>query len=279
MNKIALINDISGVGKCSLTASIPVFSYFEIESFPVITAILSNQTGFKDFSFFDFTPYMEEYMDVWEKEERKFDYIYTGFLGSINQIDIIKNFIIKNKEAFVVVDPIMGDNEMVYSIYSKEMCMKMKELIRLSSLITPNITEAKILTDRQLGEEIDLEEGKTILRELSELGPRIVVLTGIIKGNEIINMAYDKKEDKVCIAKEKYYPYSFSGTGDLFTSVLTSLIIRNIDLEKALEISSKFIRRAIEETIKEEFDTKEGVKFYKVLKEIEIDDKYRVYNS
>ncbi|MGL4849113.1 MAG: pyridoxamine kinase [Clostridium sp.] len=271
MDNIALINDISGVGKCSLTASIPVFSYFEIESYPIITAILSNQTGFKDFSFFDFTPHMEGYMDVWEKEKRKFNYIYTGFLGSINQIDIIRNFILKNKEAFVIVDPIMGDNEKVYSTYSKEMCRKMKELIRYSSLITPNITEAKILTDRTLGKEISLEEGSFILRELSELGPKIVVLTGIIKGNEIINMAYDKEKDKVYIAKEKYYPYSFSGTGDLFTSVLTSLIIRKINLKEALEISSKFIRRAIEETIKNEFDTREGVKFYKVLKEIDVD--------
>ncbi|MGL5647207.1 MAG: pyridoxamine kinase [Clostridium sp.] len=270
MYNIALINDISGIGKCSLTASIPVFAYFEIEPNPIITAVLSNQTGFKDFSFFDFTPHMKEYMDVWEKEKRYFEYIYTGFLGSIKQIDIIKDFLLKNENAFIIVDPIMGDNGVVYSTYSKEMCLKMKELIKISSLITPNITEAKILTDREVDKEVDLKEAEIILRELGELGPKIIVLTGIIKNGEIINMAYDKEKDKIYKVSEKYYPYSFSGTGDLFTSILTSLIIKEVALEKALEISSKFIREAIEDTIKEKFDTKEGIKFYKALKGVNI---------
>lgn len=272
-NNVAIINDISGVGKCSLTVSIPVFSYFEIECNPVITAILSNQTAYENFYFFDFTPYMKAYLDVWEKENRKFKGIYSGFLGSIGAIDVVLEFIQNHKEAFIVVDPVMGDNDKVYTTYTEEMCSKMKELIKEAHLVTPNLTEAKILTDRRLEEVVDEKLAKVLAKEISDLGPKFVVITGIVEEDKIKNIAYSKDEDKFYIKEENYYPYSFSGTGDLFASLITAFILKGKNIEVALELATKILGVSIVNSIEMGVkDTKEGIKFEKALKGVNIDE-------
>lgn len=271
MNKnIVLINDISGVGKCSLMASIPIFSYFEIQPHPIVTAILSNQTEFENFSFFDFTPYIKEYIDIWEMENRKFNCIYSGFLGSLNQINIVKDFVKKHEESIIVIDPVMGDNGKIYSTYTNEMCNEIKELIKHANIITPNLTEAKILTNRPLDLEINYDEGIKILNELSDMGPDIVVLTGVEENGIIKNLCYKKSSNEYFQASGKYYNYSFSGTGDIFTSIFISLILNGIEIDEALKKATDAVIKGIEESIKEEFDTREGIKFEKVLKSINI---------
>lgn len=272
-NNVAIINDISGVGKCSLTISIPVFSYFEIESNPVITAVLSNQTAYENFYFFDFTPYMKAYLDVWEKENRKFKGIYSGFLGSIDAIDIVLGFIKNHKESFVVVDPVMGDNEKVYTTYTEEMCTKMKVLVKQAHLVTPNLTEAKILTNRNLEEKVDENLAKILAKEIGDLGPKFAVITGIIEGDKIKNLAYSKEENKFYIEEENYYPYSFSGTGDLFSSILTAAILKGKSLEKALEIATKTLGVSIVNSIEMGVrDAKEGINFERALKGVNINE-------
>ena len=146
IKKVATINDLSGVGRCSLTAAIPVLSALGVQCCPFPTAVLSCHTGFDKYTFLDITDEMIAYKDAWDNLDINFDCIYSGFLGSEKQIDIVLDFVKERKEALVVVDPVMGDNGVIYSTFTKSMCNKMKYLVSIANIVTPNLTEACILT-------------------------------------------------------------------------------------------------------------------------------------
>ena len=147
--KIAVINDISGFGRCSISVSLPIISYLGVQCCPVPTSIFSNHTGFPHFFFDDYTDRMPEYVDHWKRLGLAFDGIATGFLGSARQIQIVKEFIREfgRKKTQIIIDPVMGDNGKLYSTYSEEMCREMKKLIAHADIITPNLTECCKLTD------------------------------------------------------------------------------------------------------------------------------------
>ena len=147
MKKVAAINDLSGIGKCSLTVAIPILSALKVQCCPFPTAILSSQTGFSQYTFLDLTDEMEKYSSVWKNLGLEIDTIFSGFLGSIHQIDIVSNFIKENPNSMVIVDPVLGDDGVLYPIFDKNTCEKMKDLVKLSDLITPNLTEACLLTN------------------------------------------------------------------------------------------------------------------------------------
>ena len=148
-DKIAVINDISGFGRCSIAVSLPIISMLKVQCCPLPTSIFSNHTGFPSFFFEDFTKNMEPYMEEWKKLDLKFNGISTGFLGSAEQIRIVQEFIseFKSKDTLVIVDPVMGDYGKTYSTYTEEMCQRMKQLACKADILTPNLTEACILTD------------------------------------------------------------------------------------------------------------------------------------
>ena len=171
LKKVAAINDLSGVGRCSLTVAIPILSALKVQCCPFPTAILSSQTNYPEFTFLDFTNEMHEYKEVWSRLKINFDCIYSGFLGSIEQIDIVSNFIKENKTSLVVVDPVMGDNGELYPTFTKEMCNKIRELVKLSTLTTPNLTEACLLTDKEYHTNYSRHELIEIAKDLSRLGP------------------------------------------------------------------------------------------------------------
>ena len=196
IKKVVAIHDISGLGRCSLTAVIPILSVLGVQPCPFPTAILSCQTGYSNFSFLDLTEEMINYKNSWDELGFAFDGVYSGFLGSEKQIDIVKELIVSQNISFVLIDPVMGDNGTIYKTYTEAMCSKMKELVSLATVTTPNITEACILLGKQYKNgEYSLEEIEEIAKGIGVLGPKKVVITGIIKGSEIINFAYDMDED------------------------------------------------------------------------------------
>ena len=146
VKKVATINDLSGIGRCSLTAALPILSTLGVQCCPFPTAILSSQTEFDKFSFLDITNEMNNYKNVWKELNINFDCIYSGFLGSEKQIDIVLDFVLDNKDSLIVIDPVMGDNGILYDTFTENMCNKMKELVSIASIVTPNLTEACILT-------------------------------------------------------------------------------------------------------------------------------------
>lgn len=267
--RVVVINDLSGLGKCSLTVSISILSALNIQPCPIPTAILSNQTQFNEYSFHDFTNDMKDYIRVWENKKEKFDAIYTGFLGSYNQIDIIIEFIKKQEDTLIIVDPVMGDNGEIYGTYSKEMCEKMKELVSLSHIVTPNITEACILADEKLDiENLTNDKLKNLGKKIANLGPKYVIITGIINKSKISNVLYDRKKDEIYIVTTQFNNISYSGTGDIFASMLTALILKGNSIYKSMEITSNFIAKAIEYTNKFNIDPNYGIYYEKFLKEV-----------
>lgn len=261
LKKVAAINDLSGVGRCSLTVAIPILSALKVQCCPFPTAILSSQTDYPEFTFLDFTSEMDKYKNVWKKLGVDIDCIYTGFLGSIEQIEIVSDFIKESNASLVVIDPVMGDNGSLYSTFTKEMCNKIKDLIKYSTLITPNLTEACILTNKKYHQNYSKDELINIARDLSNLGPLNVVITGIIKNDNILNLAYNKSTDKAYFTSVKYNNRSYSGTGDIFTSIVCGLLTNNYDLNFAVEIATKFIYKTINYTSKFSTDRNDGVMF------------------
>ncbi len=274
--RVAVINDLSGIGKCSLAVALPILSVFNIATCPLPTAVLSNQTGFNKFSFYDLSTSMRNVLEIWNKSNEHFDSIYTGFLGSEDQIDMIENLIKFNNEALVIVDPVMGDNGSMYDTYTLSLCNKVKELVSMADIITPNITEAIILAEENLDKynsnNIDINKAKSIAKSLSKLGPNYVIITGIIVDNNIFNILYIKETDEFCLEKSPYHNYSYSGTGDIFTSLITGYVLKGVDIKLAMKRASNFISKAINRTVRISTDPKYGIQFEGILKEILLDE-------
>ncbi|SHJ64012.1 pyridoxine kinase [Hathewaya proteolytica DSM 3090] len=270
MYRIASVNDLSGLGNCSLMASIPIMSAMGVQVSPLPTAILSAQTGFKNFSFFDFTPEMEEYINNWQKINVKFHGIATGFLGSEDQIDIVRRFCEEHRESLIVVDPVMGSNGVICKTYTEAMCYKMKELIKLAQVVTPNITESSIITGSHMhysGDDI-LKFYKEEAEKISEIGPEHVIITGIIKEGNILNLAFNRKEKEFYLSSVPYNEKSYSGTGDIFTSIVSVAMVKGKGLEESVKTATSFIYKVVEYTESFSDHGNEGIKFQPFLGEL-----------
>ncbi len=267
---VAAINDLSGFGRCSLTVAIPVLSAMGLQCCPLPTALLSNHTGYPTYFFSDYTDSMEAYYHEWLKLDLDFAAIYSGFLGSAKQVAIVMEMmqIFKEKqrnkgisEPLAVVDPVMGDNGVVYATYNNEMCQKMRQLVSVADIITPNLTEAAILLDRAYTDEyISLDAGKEMAERLTELGPVIAVVTGVkTHGGKVLNLAYDRsKKEFVHTIHPLVYPH-FNGTGDVFASVLCGALVNGMDIGDALEKSAEFVYQTARFTSEKGGDTADGV--------------------
>lgn len=268
VKKVAAVHDLAGIGRCSLTAAIPILSVLGVQACPVPTAILSCQTGYPNFHFFDFTNEMKSYIDTWNSMELKFDGIYSGFLGSENQINIVIDLIDKHKESLIVVDPVMGDNGEKYKTYTDEMCNRIKELVRHADVVTPNLTESCILTGRKYDDNINEDTLSEIAKEISGLGPTKVVITGVVKDNELITYAYDKENNESFIVSSEYNKKTYGGTGDIFASIICGMLIRGFDFKNSVYKACTFIKKAIDITYLENVDEKNGILFEPLLKEL-----------
>ena len=264
--KIAVINDFSGFGRCSLTVSIPIISAMKIQCCAVPTAILSNHTGYDDYFFDDYTDKMQDYYMKWEKLGLKFDGIYTGFLGSEKQAKIVEDFIerFSDENTVVTVDPVMGDNGKTYATIDSKLCRKVKNLIPVADIITPNLTEACILTDSEYHEgDFDIREIETIAWKLKYLGAGNIVITGIEKNNNICNFILTDNKSKLL-----EYPLtggSHAGTGDVFASIISADAVNRIDFEESVKKSAEFVSRCVELSDKMQIPVQDGVCFEEIL--------------
>ncbi|MEA5094205.1 MAG: pyridoxamine kinase [Sedimentibacter saalensis] len=271
--KIAAIHDMSGVGRCSMTVLMPVLSALGCQVCPLPTALLSNHSEYKNFYFFDFTEHMEEYYSNWEKNNEEFDCLYSGFIGSEKQINIMLDIINKiksKKDVLVVVDPVMGDHGITYKTYTDKMVEKMSQLVHEADIITPNMTEASILLgEKYLDHRIDTELLKSYLQRLCSLGPDICVITGIATvDGENINACYDKRNNEYWKIPFRFVNKRYPGTGDLFTSLLVGYLMNDKKLPEAIEEASRFVSLAVKETYEAGTPSREGVLFEKIMKEL-----------
>jgi len=271
IKKVAAINDLSGIGRASLTSIIPILSTMGIQVCPMPTAVLSTHTGgYTGYSFVDLTDTMRDYKNHWKKLETEFDCIYSGFLGSVEQIDIIMEFIddFGNKDNIVVVDPVMGDDGELYETMNKDMIKKMRELIRKADIITPNFTEFTFLLEKKYDLNISEQTIKKWLVELSDMGPDTVILTSApenVNSKKTSVIAYNRKTNKFWKVSCEYIPANFPGTGDAFTSVIIGSLLQGDSLPIALDRGVQFITTCIRASYGFDYPKKEGVLLEKVL--------------
>ncbi len=268
MKRLVTIQDISCVGKCSLTVALPIISAMGVETAVIPTAVLSTHTMFNNFTFRDLSNDIPEIAKHWKEENINFEAIYTGYLGSIEQIDMLKEFFkeFKTDDNFIFIDPVMGDNGKLYTGFDQKFALEMKELCKMADIVVPNLTEASYMLEREYKEKYTENEIKDILIELTNLGPKQAILTGVsFKDNELGVMSYNKETKEYFTYFREKIPVKYHGTGDVFSSTLVGAILNNNSLEKSLKIAVDYVWETILDTYKEKKENAYGVNFEKKI--------------
>ncbi len=267
MKRILTIQDISCLGKCSITIALPVISALGTECVILPTAVLSNHTLFKSFTCKDLSDQIEPICEKWQDEDIKFDGIYTGYLGTIEQIEMMKKiFHTFGKDGLVFVDPVMADNGKLYPAFDMDYAMKNAELCSEADIIVPNITEASIMTGMEYKEEYDESYIKELLSRLVKLGAKITVLTGVsLSEGKTGIMGYDKETDEFYTYQNDKVGAMFHGTGDLFSSTAIGEIMKGRDWKDAMRIAADYTAHTIEVTMENPKKPWYGVDFEATL--------------
>lgn len=270
--KIAVINDISGFGRCSITVALPIISHMRLQCCPLPTSILSNHTGYESYFFEDYTRNMKEFVKNWKLLGLTFDGIATGFLGSKEQIQIVEEFIreFKTEKTKVIIDPVMGDNGELYPTYTKVMQKEMKKLAACADILTPNVTEACFLTDTPYKEhgwkQTELLE---MAEELHTLGAKNVVISGIVMGNYLGNVIYEADGTKT-ILRNKRVAAERAGTGDIFSSILAADAVNGVDFIRSVHKAAGFIKECMVITDERQIPAEDGVCFEELLHKLKV---------
>ena len=264
--RVAAIHDLSGFGKCSLTVALPILSAAGIETSALPTAILSTHTGgISGYTYRDLTEDMRPVMKHWKSLDIKFDAIYTGFLGSFEQLDIVKEFFdaFRQEDNLILVDPVMGDNGELYTVFTHEFAAGMRMLCQKADIIVPNLTEAALLLDEPFHPGPYTHAYiESLLRKLGALGPQKVVLTGVyFKKEEWGAATYDRTTDTIDYVFTQKIPGYYHGTGDVFASALLSALLNDFSLIDAAAIAVHFTTDSIRRTYKAKTDYRFGVNF------------------
>lgn len=264
--RVAAIHDLSGFGKCSLTVALPILSAAGIETSALPTAILSTHTGgISGYTYRDLTEDMRPVMKHWKSLDIKFDAIYTGFLGSFEQLDIVKEFFdaFRQEDNLILVDPVMGDNGELYTVFTHEFAAGMRMLCQKADIIVPNLTEAALLLDEPFHPGPYTHAYiESLLRKLGTLGPQKVVLTGVyFKEDELGAATYDRTTDTIDYVFTQKIPGYYHGTGDVFASALLSALLNDFSLIDAAAIAVHFTTDSIRRTYKAKTDYRFGVNF------------------
>ena len=278
--RLAMINDIAGFGRCSTTVSLPVISVMKVQVCPVPTSVLSNHLGFPLCHFDDYTSHMRDYIKVWNELGLTFDGLYCGFLGNEEQIDIVREFVEMFRPPLFLLDPVMGDHGRAYSSITETHVQKMKELLPLADIITPNITEACLLTGTPW------KNGEWTMQELSGLCERLadicqqesvssdeafvgtvsgasIVITGIRHGDSLVNFLWD--DGVYTTYATPIAGASRPGTGDIFASILAADAVRGETLLTSVQKAANFVGLCIAGSEKAGTPVQEGVVFEKYL--------------
>ena len=259
--KAAVINDFSSFGRCSIAVALPILSAMKIQCCPVPTSMFTNHTGFDSYYWTDCTAHMPRYAEEWEKLELRFDAISTGFLGSVDQIHIVRDFLhrFKGENTVVVVDPVMGDYGQLYPTYSPELARAMGELVEYADIMTPNLTELCVLTRTPYRDHFSRDELYGMCSRLSSAGPEKIVVSGIVlDGHTLGNFVFQRGQGARMLTREKIGPYR-SGTGDVFASIITGCAVRGMDLLESVELASDYITKTIRRTVELDIPTTDGI--------------------
>lgn len=264
MKRIVTVQDISCVGKCSLTVALPIISAMGVEASIIPTAVLSTHTMFSEFTVKDLTDQITPITEHWKRAGIDFDAIYTGYLGSFEQIDLmIKMFTDFKKEGLInFVDPAMADNGKLYPTFDEAFAKKMASLCAVADIVVPNITEACFMTDTEYKSEYDEEYVKALLKKLADLGAKICLLTGVsFEDGKTGVMGYEKETDEFFYYSHKKYSRSYHGTGDVFSSTCIGGIMNGLSWKDAAVLAADYTSECIRLTIEDPNGNDYGVNF------------------
>lgn len=269
MERILTIQDVSCVGKCSLTVALPIISAFGVETSILPTAVLSTHTAFNGFTFRDLTSDIEPIYNHWLKEGFTFKSIYTGYLGSLKQISLIGDIFdkFKTEDNFILVDPVMADNGNLYTGFDQNFADNMAKLCAKADVIVPNLTEASfMLHEPYVADGYNEEYIKNLLIKLTDLGCKIAVLTGVsFKDGELGVYGYDKTTGEFFSYFRERIAKSFHGTGDVFASSLCGAMTTGNNLLQSLKIAVDYTVESINLTVKNPDHNWYGVEFEKAI--------------
>lgn len=269
MKKVAAIHDLSGYGRASLTVVIPILSNMGYQVCPLPTAILSAHSEYKDFRRFDLTEHMEAIISHWKELGLSFDALYSGYLASLRQMDIVADFFdnFKTSRNFILVDPVLGDHNRLYPGMEPQMIEGMRRLCRKAGIITPNLTEAAFLLGKTDCREVTLKETVGWCRRLSDYGPEYVIITSAPSENRknTATIAYSRRDDRCWQVTADYIPASYPGTGDAFASVITGCLLNGDSLPEAIDRAVYFITMGIKTTFGYNQPPLDGINQEKVL--------------
>lgn len=270
--RIAVVNDFSGFGRCSLMVSAPIISAMKVQCCALPTAIFSNHTGYEDFFFDDYTEKMREYYKKWKKLGLYFDGIYTGFLGSVRQVSIVESFIAEfaRKDTKIIVDPVMGDNGKRYATIGDELCREIRKLIPLAAIITPNLTEACLLAGIEYRETgADEAELSAIACRLRDRGARNIVITGIPNGDQICDFIC-QEDGSHELLRQPVSGTPHAGTGDVFASIIAADAVNGVSFPESVRKAAAFVGKAIALSDEMEIPVQDGVCFEEILGELAV---------
>ncbi len=265
------MNDITGFGRCSVAVELPLISALKVQACPLPTAILSVHTGFPSHYLDDYTARMRPYMENWQANGLTFDGICTGFLGSVEQIAIVIDFIRQFKQAHthVMIDPVMGDYGRLYASYTKEMCAEMRRLLEYADLVTPNLTEACELLDFPYPAEgrVTDAELRQMAEQLSSHGPAQVVITGLSDGEYLKNFIFERGK-RTQILRVKKIGGDRSGTGDAFAAIVAGSLVKGEGLYSSVKKAADFISKSLAYTVELDLPWNYGLAFEEYLTEL-----------
>ncbi len=270
MKRIVTVQDISCLGKCSLTVALPVISAMGVEAAVIPTAVLSTHTMFSRFTFRDLTEDIPAIMDHWAEEDFRFDAIYTGYLGSLQQLSLVEDLFSRfGSDCAKIVDPVMADHGKLYAGFTPEFVKAMAKLCGKADIILPNMTEASFMLDVPYTEVYDRAYIQELLKKLTGLGAKCAVLTGVsFEEGKVGFMGYDSRTGEFFEYYNEKVPASYHGTGDIFASVVTGGMARGLTLYKSLQIAADYTAQCIRVTLNDPKGKAYGVNFEEVIPEL-----------
>ncbi len=266
--RVAAIHDLCGYGKCSLAVVMPVLAAAGIDVCPVPTALFSAHTGYPHYTFRDTSEDLPAYIDAWQAIDVELDALYSGFLGSGEQIQLILDLAERYPSALRFIDPVMGDNGQPYKTYTEAMCQEMKRLAQVAELLTPNLTEASLLTGLPYeGQAPSQDLIDRLLDALLGLGAKHVVLKGIQQGDTVTNIVASQNGERQSVTG-LMHPLRLHGTGDLFCSVLVACLVAGKGLIESTRFATELLYQAVELSSHQPDHQRRGVNFEPLIRDV-----------
>jgi pyridoxine kinase len=264
--KVAVINDFSSFGRCSLAAALPIFSALKVQCCPVPTAVFTNHTGFEYFSWYDCSDKLDNYIADWKATGLEFSAIASGYLSSMLQLDFVEQFIkaFKKDATLIVVDPVMGDYGRLYPTFKDDVAKGLRRLLSFADILTPNLTEASILAGRKYDENLSDGELLALAEELCEKNARGCVISGVPRADHLANFVFSKSDGPSVVTAPRI-GRDRSGTGDVFSCVVTGELLRGKSLTQAVEKAAEFVTATIQRAVDMEIPLTDGLPFEETL--------------